>query len=310
VATSQGLPLVACTLALIAAISGRAQTSPTPTATTTDPANAKGRLPEIVIEARKETLRRRAYTFVTALSHSRRFPESDRPAPHWQEPLCFEVAGLPRKYTEFVAARLVQIATSVGADVFKDCSRLDVNFLVVFTPNPAETLRYLIDHPLMLQDAPGTSLPQIERFLNPRNPVAVRVWHSTEILGDDGTPCLPNVVGWLVCGGHPGGSRIVQSSGAAFARTLVVIDSTRIKDIQLEQLSAYVAMVGLADIDDDVNVGDTPSILRLFTDPAEKRPEGLTEWDHAFLSGLYHVDWRNAQQRMQIADRMVKEIEY
>jgi hypothetical protein len=89
---------------------------------------------------------------------------------------------------------------------------------------------------------------------------------------------------------YSGGSRITLSTAPAFARTLVVIDSTRLQGIQLGQISAYVAMAGLVDVDDDVNLGDTPSILRLFTDPPNKRAEGVTEWDRAFLSALYHTD--------------------
>lgn len=302
---------LACAPAATQASPGDPQPQSAPTSTRpTVSTSSKVELPEVVIEANREALERRVHTFATELTHSRRFPDPEQPAPRWMQPLCFEVAGLPRKYAEVVAAQLVQIATSVGADVRKECSRLQVNFEVVFTPNPTETLAYAMHHPLVLQERPETSLSSIERFLSPPKSVVVRVWHSTEVLDSLGAPCGFTLLlgGLMACGDNSGGSRIHLVSVAAFARTIVVIDSTRIQGIQLGQISAYVALVGLADVDDDVNVGDAPSILRLFSGAPEKRAEGLTEWDRAFLSALYHTNWRNTQQRLLIGNKMVNEI--
>ena len=303
---SIGLMLLACTP------TGMRAALADPPSLTSAPASGSAKtdhLPQITIEASRLALEQRVQAFVDELSHSRRFPDRTQPAPRWEEPLCFEVAGLPRKYAEVVAAQLSQIATSVGAPVRENCSRLSANFYALFTPDPTETLRYLKRHPLVLQDRIETGLPQIERFLNPPKSVVVRVWHDAESLSWDGTPCVlaPNGL-WLACSGKPGGSRITLSSTPSFARALVVIDSTRIQGFQLGQISAYVAMVGLVDIDGDVNVRETPSILRLFTDSPEQRAEGITEWDRAFLTALYHTNQWNAQQRKQIANKMVDEI--
>jgi hypothetical protein len=290
----------------------QAQSAPTPTPST-DSGSSKTGLPEVIIEARR-ALEQRAHTFVDKLTHSRRFSNPDLPAPRWNQPLCFEVAGLPRKYAEFVAARLSQIATSVGAPVREECSRFSANFYVVFTPNPAETLYHLNHDPTLLQFHPETTGPQIERFLNPPKSVVVRVWHNAEILGAGGMPLAADYAacfsrpGVVISCDYSGGSRITLAAAPAFLRTLAVVDSTRLQGIQLGQISAYVAMAGLVDVDDDVNLGDTPSILRLFTDPPNKRAEGLTEWDRAFLTALYHTDWRNSQQRGQIVSKIVDEI--
>jgi hypothetical protein len=186
---------------------------------------------------------------------------------------------------------------------------LIANFYALFTPDPAETLRYLKRHPLVLQDRVETGLPQIERFLDPPKSVVVRVWHDAEVLARNGTPCVLAANGlWLLCGDGLGGSHITLTSTPSFDRALVVIDSTRIQGFQLGQISAYVAIVGLLDVDGDVNLGDTPSILRLFADSPEERAEGITEWDRAFLTALYHTGQWNAQQRKQIANKMVDEI--
>ena len=76
----------------------------------------------------------------------------------------------------------------------------------------------------------------------------------------------------------------------------------------LGQLVDYAAMVGLADINLDADLGDVPSILRIFEEPAEARPAGLTHWDEAFLAALYHSDQATQTLRSQIAVKMSHDI--
>jgi hypothetical protein len=283
----------------------------TPTPSTDAGSSKADRLPEVTIEARRQTLENGVHAFVDKLSHSSRF--SDESIPRWTQPLCFLVSGLSRGYGEFVVARLSQVATAVGASLLKrGCAQYSANFYVVFTSNPAETLKYLHHRPALLFHGDARP-PQIQRFLNPPKSDVVRVWHNAEVTGRDGVPLS---AGFSTCASIPGlmvncdtaGSRVTLSAVQAFTQTLVVVDSTRLQGIQLGQISDYVAMVGLVDVDVDANFGDAPSILRLFTDPPNERPEALTEWDRAFLSALYHTDQRSPLQRGQIAASMVEEI--
>lgn len=267
-------------------------------------------VPQITIEARRQALEPRVRTFVHTLSHSRRF--SAESVPRWGQPLCFEVAGFRRQYAEFVAARLSQVAASVGVPLLEaGCARDRANFYVLFTPNPAESLRYLDRHPWRLfpQNAPR---PQIDRFMNPPKSVVVRVWHNAEFVGSSAVPLAAEYApGFSMPGvltNFDDLASIRLPAVQSFTTTLVVIDSTRIQDIQIGQLSDYVAMVGLVDVDVDDNLRDAPSILRLFTAPSGDRPQGLTEWDRAFLTALYHTDQGNRQQRGQIVTMMVDEM--
>jgi hypothetical protein len=310
---SIGLILLACTATAIRAAPADPQPSSasTPTPSRDSKSSKADQPPEVIIEAPRQALENRVRTFVGELTRSRRFfPES---VPRWVQPLCFLVAGMPRNYAQFVAARLSQVAASVGAPLRKGgCSRNTANFYVVFTPNPAATLKYLNWHPRLLFKDDATA-PQIDRFLNSPKSQVARVWHNAEFLGRDGTP----LTGMGTCGSpvdaptncdNMGGSRITLEAVQAFTQTLVVVNSTRLQGIQLGQISDYVAMAGLVEVDDDVNLGDAPSILRLFSASPDKRPEALTEWDRAFLKALYGTDQRNTQQRGQIVTMMVDEI--
>jgi hypothetical protein len=67
--------------------------------------------------------------------------------------------------------------------------------------------------------------------------------------------------------------------------------------------------VGLADISPSADIVDAPSILNLFDEtPAAAPPEGLTNWDRAFLSGLYNTEQASRTQRFQIVDRMLRDV--
>jgi hypothetical protein len=67
-------------------------------------------------------------------------------------------------------------------------------------------------------------------------------------------------------------------------------------------------MVGFADIPASENLGDASSILRLFDEPPDAEPSGLTAWDSAFLRALYHSDQGNTTQRSEIAVQMIHEV--
>jgi hypothetical protein len=56
-------------------------------------------------------------------------------------------------------------------------------------------------------------------------------------------------------------------------------------------------------------VGDTPSILRLFTVAAGSGPASLSDWDFSVLKDLYGTDpgWRG--QRLAVSRLMVRDLQ-
>lgn len=271
-----------------------------------------GSIPEVTIEARRKSLESGVKAFVKQLTHSSRF--SSESVPRWRDALCFMVAGLPRGEGSFVAARLSQVAAVAGAKVrAKGCARSDVNFYVVFTPDPARTLKYLNGHPALLFHS-DASRQQINQFLDPSDPGVVRIWHNAALTGADGQPL---VAGTASCASMPGmlvnctangGSRLSVQAIEQFTTALVVIDSRRLDGATVGQITDYVAMAGLADFALNDNFGDAPTILRLFSQPPAMRPKELTPWDRAFLSALDHTDQRSVTQREHIADNILREL--
>jgi hypothetical protein len=103
-------------------------------------------------------------------------------------------------------------------------------------------------------------------------------------------------------------SRIVSNAVRTFSSVIVAVDGSRTKGVNLNQLADYAAMVGLAEIQLDADVGTSPTILRLFSDSDEAKPTGLSAWDSAFLKALYHTSQKTNRQRSAITQSMVQDI--
>jgi hypothetical protein len=93
-----------------------------------------------------------------------------------------------------------------------------------------------------------------------------------------------------------------------FRRVLVVVDARQAKGVSIGQLADYTALVGLADIKPGGTLGDAPTILKLFDESPDAAPDGMSEWDQAYLKSLYSTSQTSKGQREQIARTLIREI--
>jgi hypothetical protein len=297
-----GFLLAAAVLSLLAF---RAIGGPPPTST------PKVGIETITVEAARERERvaQQVNQFVSAIAVRRR----DQSLANWQReiPICPLVAGLPRGEGEYLLTRLSEIAASAGAPLAPQHCK--PNLFVVVTSEPNDLLKawnkrdvYLFDNG---DDHGGT---EIRKFLDAKLPI--RAWYNVEIYNDDGTPLnyLDTTSGLGLQGArknvHARASHISFDDVRDLSSVIVLIDASRAKGVSYGQLAAYVGMVGLAEIKIDATLSSAPSILQLFSDIAKPAPTGLTEWDQAFLKGLYHSNHFDQQQILAIKTSMVKEI--
>lgn len=275
---------------------------------TASPSNT---LPQVTIEAQREALERRVKGFVRGITHNPRY--YDEAIPRWRTPLCFAVAGLAGKDGLLMLARLTQIAASAGAQIAR--RKCEHNFYVVLTPEPDQLLKriYPRSHGAFDQDA---GMPAIRRFLSPSKPEAVRVWHNAGTVSRDDMPTSADATcGAISVGTYSApvscqyeASRLLRGDVLDLTLALVIVDTTLTKGLSYAQLADYAAMVGLTDIEQDTDVGNAPTILRLFAESAESRPNGLTAWDRAFLNALYHTDQSSLTQRSEIAVKIIHDV--
>jgi hypothetical protein len=291
--------LAAGSLSLLAAAGARAQ-APVK--------SSQPQLDTITVKAKRERaiLKRRVDKFVYGITVT----PFENSIAQWQRrtPVCPLVAGLSHDDGEYMLSRLSQIAAAAGAALAPENCR--PNFFVVVTSVPDELIAAWSKRNNLFGDAYRS---KVRRFMTTSIPV--RVWYNVRLTGRDGAPCGPvgpgdavstSFDGVPICPG--GGGHITYSTVRDLSSVIMVVDARLAKGISFGQLSAYLAMSGLAEIRSHPRVGDAPSILHLFTDPNNVPPLGLSPWDAAYLKAIYHTQQDDKTQLLAVRDSVVNEV--
>jgi hypothetical protein len=233
----------------------------------------------------------------------------------WNTKICPLVAGMNKSQGEFVLARLSTIIRSVGAPLGPE--KCKPNFYIVVVQDPEALLQKWRYRDVDLFD--GESGADVNRFLETPRPV--RVWYSAGTVGADGA-FVTGLMDSLSIRNHPfrnepmaniqpsfKGSRLTTTSTGDILSVIVVVDSTKLGNINFGQLTDYIGFIGLAQINLDKPLGDVPSILQLFTVNDDSRPAAMTAWDRALLHGLYSTEQRSRVQKSQIETVALRDIE-
>lgn len=103
-------------------------------------------------------------------------------------------------------------------------------------------------------------------------------------------------------------SLLSDESRDELMQAIIVLDTSALDDAGFAQVTDYIAMVALAQVDPEARP-TSPSILNLF-EPGVAQEEALTRWDRAYLKALYGTDQRNAggANLSAIADGVALEI--
>jgi hypothetical protein len=265
----------------------------------------------ITVEAQRDRARlaREVDRFVAgAIVQPRRYGES---LWRWNDKVCPLVAGLNKQQGEFVLARLSQIAKAAGAPL--DSETCKPNLFVIVTSEPELLLKKWRSRDVDLFD--GEAGVPVNRFIETPRPV--RVWYSAGTVGVDGiystglldaSSIRARPFPELPTNRIDSATRLKISATRNIVSIIVVVDSTKIGDINFGQLADYVGIVGLAQINFDKKPGNAPTILRLFESPKESRPKEMTAWDRALLHALYSTSQTNEMQLSQMQTVALKDI--
>lgn len=259
---------------------------------------------DIVVRAKalsKEEAEAKARAYVQAVG----MVTTVKPAARWLDRICPKATGLADPLVAAkVEARIRAIAGQVGARLAKP--GCETNLLVAFTADADDLARRINaqDPRQMMETAPLWR----GRLIEGRTPI--RWWYSSEVRSADGAPPTSAPLPWLGIssgegadagtttntdiGGDSGGgtntstrSSLVSTNAKRAIRTAtILIDVTLAAGKELEAVTDYAALVGLAEIR---FAGDPPpdSVLSLF---APSNPTyGLTAQDEALLKSLYRL---------------------
>jgi hypothetical protein len=214
---------------------------------------------------------------------------------------------LSKDQGEFILARLSQIGRTAGVPLAPEKCR--PNLYVIMTSDPGAMLRKWRVHDPMLFRVQQSGAGALKRFLDKPRPI--RVWYNPIFEGARG-----NFIEYETMGGHDvpvshaynGGSRLEYQQVVTISSAVVVTDRTRLGKVNFGVLSDYIALVGLAQIDLDKDLGDAPTILRLFRDPNAGSPPGMTKWDQSLLHSLYSTSQSSVTQISAMENRALNEI--
>ena len=273
-----------------------------PAARAQTPAETPAPLDSITVEAarHRELLVQQAKSFVGRIAAK----PYDSSMARWQTvaPICPLVAGLPRDDGEYILTRVSSIAAAAGAPLAGEHCK--ANLYIVVSATPDVLLKSWNKRDVnMFGDEADQGGGKMRKFLNSKSPI--RVWYNAELYSEEGTP-LGNREGRT--NGRAQATRIVFNSARDLTSALVMIDGPRAQGVNFGQLAAYIAMVGLAEVRADADLTDAPTILHLFSGPANDRPAGLSRWDQAFLKALYRTEQTDRQQLEEIKTAVAAEI--
>jgi hypothetical protein len=267
-------------------------------------------VPQVTVEAR--ALEKRVHTFISNVT-AVPYWSIDDPVQLWRRPICPLVAGLPRKEGEFIFDRLATVLTSIGAA--RGGPGCHPNFFIIVTAEPEAGLNEMWDRNWHVFGDASPTL--VKRFI--ARPRPVRIWYNDILAGADQTPGTTSIVSTSNLASSPfdtlptfehdgNGLRARFAVLRDMLAVVAIVDSTKVAGLDWGQVTDYVAMTGLTKVDLDADVGNTPTILHLFTTSPESRPRGLSDWDKAFLKELYHSDVISRHQRKVVSQQMIQDL--
>jgi hypothetical protein len=251
---------------------------------------------------------------------------SENQLSRWHRRICPGVIGIRASYGQFIADRIAQRAHGLGLRAEAPGCR--ANIVVFVTPDAGRLAReFVTQFEGMVvggteNNAHTLGAEALQDFVESDRPV--RWWHvSRTAMADANLPMgdlqsvdpEPNTRDMLAehGGRRVNGTRLERTTRQDLFRAIVIVDARAAEGLRFDALADYVAMVALAQLDPAAEGVAVPSILNLFADHAAGRapPEGLTDWDLAYLDGLYGMT-RNANsvrtQERQIIRRMERQV--
>lgn len=299
--------------------------APPPAGTTLSSGDAHA-LPQVDITGHRRSLEKRLRAFIAAAT-PRDYADS---LVRWNEPICPVVIGPPPPQIARILAHLVQIAAAAGVSIKQ--TPCQANLYVVATPYPKQLLTAWGKRDHLLFAGASRS---VDAFLDTPRPV--RAWYNTIAARPQPEAVNPEQYSEGPTSTEPpGGSALATASTAAaasvtaavdaarnysllnfnevqsFTSVIVVVDTTRVAGFSLDQLSDYIAMVGLSQINLDSDYGGAPTILSMFAPPAsgaeKPAPTRITGWDRDYLKALYATRQVSREQRLEIVDMMARDM--
>ena len=207
----------------------------------------------------------------------------DKPLARIEDRLCPGIIGLKQDYAAFMIDRIRWSAERLDLWLADDTG-CDPNLIIAFVDDGKAEINQLFEkQPWLFQTL---TIPERTRLLEEDGPV--RVWTTAQMRTRDGMPIqrresldAPPVVSmWMA---H---SKLYLTIREDITQTVVLFDRAAVRGKTLIQLADYATMRSFARTRPTDGSAPLDTILALF-DPANEPPNGLTEFDQAYLRSVY-----------------------
>lgn len=226
----------------------------------------------------------------------------------WDRKVCTGLVGFRPAYAQMLIDRIATSAIEIGLEVGEPGCK--PNMLIFGTADSDKLTKELVkEYPAAFakyDDGIRAPKRSFEAFMTSKAPV--RWWHVTRRTTADGQQYNR---GDQVRVRQVG--RLNAGTRDDFDRVIIVMDVTRMGRLRMSSLADYIAMVGLAQVDPEAETAGVSSVLNLFADRAAgvEPVTGMTQWDKAYLKGLYgakRAARRGADQEDDIARSMTEDL--
>jgi hypothetical protein len=265
-------------------------------------------LDTVVVQGSREQMRREILTFVHKVTRL-----EGEFVGRWGRFVCPMAVGVSDAQAQFIQGRIIEVQNTVRKKKPNADAQCRPNLFVIISD---EVDQVLAD---WKERDPGMFRWKSRDGVSRSGGTGpVRTWHNAILAGADGeatnqasalsqvSTTSPIDIGATSC---PLNGRIAAGCWEHINAVVVLVDTRAMGKVTLAQLADYISVVSLSQIDLSADLGHVDSILRLFAQPRpEVPPAGLTEWDYAFLKGIYRASYSPMNQQRDIAARMVREL--
>lgn len=228
-------------------------------------------------------------------------PAPGRKLAAWKDSICVGVGGMQPEPASVIADRVSDWGFSLGLRIAEPGCR--PNIVIIAASDGDATAKTLVARqPQNFRTGvSGTTAGTAALRDFQTSGRKVRWWHvSLPVNADTLAPVVrlrgqPPFSGGVITrpadlgsfGMTTSASRLSDNTRDLLAHVIVVVEASALQEVNFSELSDYISMVALAQIDPDASPA-APSILTLFDeDETRPRESTLTEWDRAYLEALY-----------------------
>lgn len=258
---------------------------------------------EVTGDRGRPTLQQRVDAFVNTVAA----PVGNYGPARWHRTVCIGSANFQGEAARQLIDRVASVAVQLGlTPAAPGCA---AQVMIVATNDGPATATAMVERNQRWFRAGGEGMDQgqaaLERFKTDDR--AVRWWQvslpvdadtgqrAVRLPGDD--PDKPIIINKFAA------SRLSSPLRDNLTRIMIIVDIEKLGEVSFTQLADYVALISLAQIDAQAVTTGSDTVLNLFADPASV--SGLTDWDMAYLQGLYgaRLDSVSSNSRMGNVER-------